>query len=267
MFTTFTAVRRAGFFGLLLFTTCFLGAQTDAAPRYQNEVGIAIGLHSGFFRDRNFFPLNYSNSGWDVRLHYGRITRGGNRYHVGFGLASAGLTSAVRDETAPARYLVDLTAGWQKRFDLPDAGATVYAGLNYRSSLDITFYDGTEAVTFFALHGLEAAGEAIWRYRDRHSFRVNASIPFVGLLSRPPYTGWDKFIVDNSDNIPKVITRGRWTSFNDFFVARAGLAYGYALNDRWSMEARYRLAYRSTRLLDPVRSLDNVFSLSTTRKF
>jgi len=117
------------------------------------------------------------------------------------------------------------------------------------------------------LHALEAALATDWKTGDRHRLSTEVSLPVFGLLSRPPYTGWDKFIVDNANNIPKVVTRGDWVPLGTFTALRASAAWTYDLGQRWSTTARYDLSYFATKRIDPVRILDNTFSLSSTLKF
>lgn len=257
----------------LLLAVCLVqaaaaSAQTpDITTAYRNEITLTVGLHQGYYRDRNFSPLNHTSSGTNFGLAYGRATKNGHRWTGEIAVGLGTLKHPTLEDLPPDRYRVDLSVGYLRRLNRSAEDRKTYAGIRYRSYVDITLYDGSEAITFFGLHALEAAVATDWRTGNRHRLLADVSVPVFGLLARPPYSGWDKFIIDNSENIPKIITRGEWGTFGKFTGVRANIGWAYDLNDRWSAIARYSLAYYATKQLDPVRILDNTFSLSSTLKF
>ena len=254
----------------LLVATLAVRAQTDPAelspPRH--ELTLTFGLQWGYFGDRNLSPLHYHSGGTAFGLRYRRTAAGGHRWQTGLGVQLGKLNHAVHAERedAPVRYGIDLYLGYLRRVG---AGQDVrnWVGANVRSVANLTFYDGSEAVTFLGLHGLEAAYANELRTGDRHRLSTELSVPLFALLSRPPYTGWDKFIVDNSTNIPAILTRGDWVPFGRFRGLRAAAAWSYDLSDRFTTTARYQLAYYATKRRDPLRQFDNTFSFSSTLKF
>lgn len=246
-------------------------AQNDVADPslYRNQLTLTIGLNSGYFRDRNYSPLNYKSSGTRFGLRYDRTTASGHRWTGGLGGSLGSLSHPSEDERLPTadRYQIDLSLGYLRKVGQATENRRSWAGLNFRSYVDLTLYDGSEAVTFYGLHAFEAAVATDWKTGDRHRLETEVFIPVFGLLSRPPYTGWDKFIVDNATNIPAIVTRGDWGTIGKFTGFRASAGWTYDLGNRWSTTARYSLAYYAAKELDPVRMLDNSFSLSSTLKF
>ncbi|WP_157500848.1 outer membrane beta-barrel protein [Lewinella sp. 4G2] len=249
------------------FVPASICAQEELRPIIKNEVSLTIGLHRGHFNDANYSPLHQTSTGPRVGLAYRRNTRSGDRYELGLGATLAKLRSSVTDDTPASRYLLDLQVGYLKGLGTNNEDRRVHVGINYRSYVDISIYDDAEAVTWFGLHAFEGAAAGAWELGKQHGLKASIAVPFYGLLSRPPYSGWDKFVVENEDNIPKIITRGRWTSLNDFFGIRGGLGYRYALNDRWVFDANYQVSYYATQQLDRYRSINNAFSVSTTHRF
>ncbi len=252
--------------GLCLF---FLGsaalrAQSTDIPVYRNNLTLTIGLNQGYFKDQNFSPLNYRSVGPRFGLTYSRNTAAGHQWSTELGVSLNTLKNSVNFPSDPDRYQIDIAFGYLRAVASNTNERQLHLGGKYRSYVDITLFDDAEAITFFALHGLEVAGAGAWKTGERHRFKASASLPVIGLLSRPPYTGWDKFIAENSENILKIITRGNWLTIGSFTGLRAGLGWEYQLSDRFSMEAHYSLAYYATQRLDPFRSLNNSFSLNLT---
>ncbi|TXF88817.1 hypothetical protein FUA23_13290 [Neolewinella aurantiaca] len=252
---------------LLLLCSITLSAQNVYAPQYTNTFTISLGLHQGYFKDQNFSPLNYRASGLRVGFGYARNTKGGNRWHTGLGFGLTELKSGIENQLATDRFLLDVSVGYLKGLAGNDEDKQHYLGGNFRSYVDISIFDGAEAITFYGLHAFELAGALNWKTGNKHRLTADASLPVFGLLSRPPYSGWDKFIGDNSNNIPKIITRGDWTTIGDFFGLRAGLGWQYQLGQHWALGARYDVAYYTTRQIDPVRILNNTFSVQAVRSY
>lgn len=256
------------FLALFRWSAAYLPAQQTEGPVYSNTLTVIVGLNRGYFKDANYSPLNYTAPGTHFGLSYARNTAAGNRWNAGIGFDLGTLKS---DADYPAhktdRYRVDLSVGYLKGLAGNTEDRRFHIGANYRSYVDIVLYDGEEAVTFFGLHAFEGAAAGAWNVGKKQRFSAGASLPIFGLLARPPYTGWDKYIVENSGNIPGIVTRGKWTSLNDFFGIRANMGWEYAVKGRWAVGANYGLSYYTTRILDPVRHFDNTFSVSNTLRF
>lgn len=261
-------MNRVLYFTFLMTFTSSLGAQSFLAePLYRHQLTLTVGAHHGYARDQNFSPLNYRAGGLRIGLGYGKTTESGHLLSAELGLGFTQLKTRASDYHTTDRYLIDFSFGYLRAVGPFDDDRRIRFGGKYRSYVDISLFEGAEAVTFFALHAFELAGEAAWRTGARHRLRASGSLPVFGLLVRPPYTGWDKFITDNDAALFRILTRGKWTSLNDFTGLRASVGWAYQLNDRWTMEAGYGLSYYSTPLLDPVRILNNQFTLTATRKY
>lgn len=253
-------------FGLTLFQALPMDAQS-LEPVYRNQITLTIGGQKGYFKDENFSPLNYRSGGLRFGLGYDRITTTGQLISAELGVNLTTLTANVPEPRKPDRFLIDLSLGYFKALPGETEDRQFHLGLKYRTYADITLYEGSEALSFFALHGVEVAGRGSWRTGTKSRLHSAVSLPVFGLLVRPPYTGWDKFISNNSDDIAAILTRGKWTSLNDFTALRVQLGWDYQASDHWHFGARYDLGYYTTQWQDPVRILNNQFSLSATRKY
>lgn len=242
--------------------------QTEVAPNvFSNQLTLTFGLNQGYFRDRNFSPLRYRSSGLRVGIGYQRQTKAGHLVGVDVNAGLLKLKTDVASYLTADRYVLDFSLKYLRRVGYNDAGRALHLGARYRSYVDLSLYDEAESVTFIAFHGLEAAGSASWKTSDRHGFRAAVALPVFGQLVRPPHTGWDKFMGDNSSNIPKILTRGDWVFLNAFSGVNLDLGWTYQLNDNWSMEAGYRMTYFRTNRLDPVRILNNQYLVSLVRQY
>ncbi|MEO0734381.1 MAG: hypothetical protein AAFZ52_16210 [Bacteroidota bacterium] len=249
---------------LLLWISWPLAAQADFFPFSRHQLTLAVGFNLGYFTDRNFSPLHYRSGGFRLGLGYQRTNRNGDRWRAEIGLDLLKLTTSGKPLEYTNRYLIDLAVGYRKLSDAPNADTRILYGANYRTYVDLSLFDEGEAVTFFGLHGLELAVDGEWYSGDGHRLRTGLALPVFAKLVRPPYTGWDKFMADNDDKVLRILTRGPWTSLHRFTGLRAELGWARQVNDRWTLEANYALAYYATRRLDPFRSLNNQFALKTT---
>lgn len=249
---------------LFLVVSNCLDAQVASTQSYRNNLTLSFGLNHGYFKDQNFSPLNYRSPGTRFSLAYTRSTAAGHQWSTELGGSLNTLKNPVNSSIDPDRYLVDIAFGYLRALNGNHQRRNLYLGGKYRSYVDLTLFDGAEAVTFFALHAFEIAGAGTWRAGERNRLKASASTPVFGLLSRPPYTGWDKFIADDPENIPRIITRGDWLTLGAFTGLRANLGWEHQISNRWAIEARYSLAYYATKRLDPFRSLDNSFGLNLT---
>ncbi|MEM6770075.1 MAG: hypothetical protein AAF597_05775 [Bacteroidota bacterium] len=260
------------FFRLIVLLICAcstqLAGQSDVfANDYQNQITLTIGLNQGYFRDRNFSPLRYRTSGLRLGLGYQRRTKAGHLVGVDLNAGILRLNTDAASYLKSSRYVLDFSLSYLRKVGYTDAGRAHHFGAKYRTYADLSLYNEADAVTFFAFHGLEAAATTSWRTGDRHRFRAAASLPVFGQLVRPPHTGWDKFIVENSHNIPKILTRGDWVFLNAFSGLHLDLGWGYQLSDHWTLETHYRMQYYRTNRLAPVRSLNNQYLISLIRQY
>jgi hypothetical protein len=177
---------RSLFSALLLTFLSALGAQSFPAElQYRHQLTLTVGAHHGYVKDQNFSPLNYRASGLRFGLGYGRTTKSGHQLSAELGLGLTKLKSRASKYHTTDRYLIDLSFGYLRAVGATEGDRRVRLGGKYRSYGDISIFEGAEAISFFALHGFELAGDATWRTGDRHRLKVAGSLPVLGLLVRP----------------------------------------------------------------------------------
>lgn len=242
-------------------------AQSDVQIPKKNSIEIKAGINHTFFKDLNYSPLNHSGSGPGIGLQYQRITKQGNLISASLGFSVTTLKSPASIYFDASRYLANLEANYLKRLDLGKEGWKLHVGGGYHSYVDVLFYDGTEAISFFTIHGIDLAAKLSYQIKAKHSLGTSLSIPILGLLVRPPYTGWDKFIGESQDAPAKVFFRGNWTSLNDFLGLNWNLSYAYDLSPAWDLIADYSFQYYRTSQLDLVNIANNQLRVGASFNF
>lgn len=267
--------RKPSSFVLLLLLVIFCSSSllgqdaviTKRAPSPKNLFGFQLGMQNSRFHDRNFSPLNYVGKGLALALSYQRNTDLGNLIQAEVNYSQNVLQSDASRFLDAYRYTLHLKAGYLYGIGELEGRLKLHVGGKYHTYLDAVFYDGVESITFSALHGIDASAQATYELPGGHRLRTAVSLPVFGLLVRPPYSGWDKFIVDNEDSPARVFFRGKWASLNRFGAFNWELDYAYALSLRWSLNVRYGFSYFRTQTLDPTVHVNNQFSLGAQFQF
>jgi hypothetical protein len=233
----------------------------------ENIIQLQIGLEKGYFKDLNFSPLNYSSRGLAINLGYQRFFKNDDRFFFSSDFQSGELNTAVSDFNTSDHYNLNLEIGYLKNIPNNTSKIKILIGGQFHSYIDVVFYEGSEAVTFYGLHSLDLTGRISWDISTRHALFSTISLPVFGLLVRPPWTGWDKYIVDHQNNPLPVFFRGNWTSLNDFFAFNWDIQYQYAITPRWDLTAQYQFRYYRTEELKTAIIPSNQFTIGTNFKF
>jgi len=252
-------------FPLLLLSILTLTAQgvKDKASR-KNIVHLQFGLERGYFKDLNYSPLNYSSIGLVVNSGFGRYLKNDNRLFFSANFQFGELNTAVSEFNTSGHYNINLELGFLKNIPINSSEIKFLLGGQYHTYFDIVFYKGTKAITFYGLHSLDLIGSIYWDIYARHSVSSTLSLPVFGLLIRPPWTGWDKYIIEHEDNRVPLFFRGKWTSLNDFFALNWNIQYQYSIGQRWNVSAKYQFRYYRTEKLYKAIIPSNQFTIGTS---
>lgn len=251
----------------LLFCLLYLtsgNAQTEEKNR-NRSIGLMIGFDQTYFKDLNFSPLNYTGNGLVIDLDYQKRTKNDNLFLTRLDYASTTLVAAASESTATDRYSAHVEFGYLKNLNLSKDKLTLHLGGKYHSYLDLSNFDDTESITFFAIHGLDIAGLLSYDLNERHSIQTGISLPVFGIFVRPPYTGWDKKLSEESGLA--AVFKGELTSLNDFFGINWTTNYQFAISPKWDLTAQYRFRYYRTEQLDLAKMAINQFSVGANFKF
>lgn len=231
-------------FLLIIFT---LTAQSPRDKIIRNdEIYLQFGLERGYFKDLNYSPLNYSSGGLVVNSGYQRYFNNNDRLFFSVNIQPGELNTAVSEFNTSDHYNFNIELGYLKNIAVNASEIKLWLGGQYHFYFDAVFYEGTEALTFYVLHSLDLTGSFSWNISSKHELSSTISLPVFGLLVRPPWTGWDKYIVEHEDNRLPLFFRGKWTSLNDFFAFNWNIQYHFAITPGWSLTAEYQFRYYRT---------------------
>ncbi len=254
-------------------TLLLLSILTLPAQDYKDEVirknilHLQFGLESGYFKDLNFSPLNYSNSGLAISLGYQRYLKNDNRLFFSSNIQLGELNTAVSEYNSSDHYNVNLELGFLGNIPVNASELKLWLGGQYHAYFDIIFYDDELAITFYGLHSLDLSGSISWDISSKHELSSTISLPVFGLLIRPPWIGWDIYITEHEDNRLPLFFRGKWTSLNEFFAFNWNIQYQFAITPRWSLTAEYQFRYYRTDELKTAIIPSNQFTAGTRFSF
>jgi hypothetical protein len=232
----------------------------------KNNINLGFGLGRGYLKDQNYSPLSYSSGGVVVNAGYRRNIND-NLLFLTSDIQFGELNSAVSDYYTSDHYNVNLELGFLGNIPVNASEIKLRIGGQSHSSIDVVFYDGTEAITAFGLHSLDLTGSISWDIATKHTLSSTMSLPVFGLLIRPPWTGWDKYIVEHEDNRIPIFFRGKWTSLNDFFSINWNIQYQFTISSKWDLAAKYLFRYYRTENLKTAIIPSNQFTIGTNFNF
>jgi hypothetical protein len=233
----------------------------------KNTLHLQLGLEDGYFKDLNFSPLNYSSRGLVVNLGYQRYLKKDDHLFFSANIQPGELTTAASEFNTSDHYNLNLEFGCLKNIRNNASEIKTLLGGQYHTYMDVVLYDGTEAITFYGLHSLDLIGSISWAISARHALGSTMSLPVFGLLIRPPWTGWDKYIVEHEDNRIPIFFKGKWTSLNDFFAINWSIQYQFAISSKWDLAAKYQFRYYRTESLKTAIVTSNQFTFGTNFNF
>jgi hypothetical protein len=179
------------------------------------------------------------------------------------------LNTEVSEFNTSDHYNINLELGFLKNIPINSSKIRIFLGGQYHTYIDIVFYKGTKAITFYVLHSLDLTGCISWDISSKHALTSTISLPVFGLLVRPPWTGWDKYIIDHEyeENRFPLFFRGKWTSLNDFFAVNLNIQYHFTIGPGWDLTAKYLFRYYRTNELKTVIIPSNQFTIGTSFSF
>jgi hypothetical protein len=241
-------------------------AQNDETIR-KNSLQMQLGWEQGYFNDANFSPLNYTSGGFAFQMGYQRNTKNDDLIFISTDLVLGALINMHSEYATSARYIANIEMGYLKNIANSIPNVKTQLGGQYHTYLDMAFFNGVQAVTFYGLHSIDLAGKLEWDITQKHSLSGTLALPVFGLLVRPPWTGWDKFIVSNEESLIPIFFRGKWTSLNNFLACNLDVQYQYKIAPRWDFVAGYQFRYYRTQSLKTAIIPSNQINIGTNFKF
>lgn len=231
------------------------GQNEDFEPEYQNHLEVGIGYTQLYAKDLVFSPLNYSGNRLLYNLAYERRSKSGNnRFTLSAAYSSDDLEASTANTIDPIYIYADVGLSFTTRLFPSKQSKTVYFfGGAYNTRVFYMDYDDQEAFSYTATHGLSVLGVLEHQWNAKNRFRTSLAVPFVQVLARPPYNGIDEFIIENQDNVAKILFSGKVASFDRFQAVYWKTDYHYSVSRFFDVGLRYRLGYQKA--TEPVKSV------------
>lgn len=241
----------------------------------ENRIGLALGIGSVTYLDKNTSPLIYRSQPRNVRLFYNletnhflfsmdldmRVGGNGPKYHPNRTLffEEEDYTGKKEEKKFPAGG--SLMAG---RLSLgafykisSTQESTFKIAVGGRLTNELFYPQGWTVSGLF--NALSLAPEAIAQHRvdHHHSFTANLRIPLVTLLARAPY--------DNTVSVPGktmvggFLSRADWAGPRKYFAPAIGLGYNYQINPKWGAGLNYEFGWHAISPAQTFRAVSQAF--------
>jgi hypothetical protein len=225
----------------------------------ENRIGLAMGIGSVTYLDRNASPLIYRSQPKNLRLFYNLETND-FLFSVDLDFKVGGTTSKYHSGRTLYFQEEDYT-GHEDEKKFP-AGGTFMAGkislgafYKIASTQESTFkvaVGGRIMNEMFYPQGWTISGlfnafslspEAVAQHRvdEHHSFTASLRIPVVALLTRPPYH--NTVSVPDESLSAGFFTNAKWVGPKKFLAPALGVGYNYQINQKWGAGLTYELGW------------------------
>lgn len=249
----------------------------------ENRVGLALGIGSVTYLDKNTSPLIYRSNPKNIRLFYALET---NDFLFSLDIDFKIGGTVPKYHTDRTLYFEEEDYTGKSEVKKFPAGGTFMAGrlslgafYKISSTQESTFkvaVGGRIANELFYPQGWTTAGllnalsfspEAVMQHRvnEYHSFTASVRIPAVALLTRPPY--------DNTVSAPdKTLVSGffqnsEWTSVKKFQAPVIGLGYNYQINQRWGAGLNYEFGWYNISTPQQFRAVNQIVLANVYHQF
>lgn len=222
------------------------------------------GYFNSLLKDTHFSPLSYSGGSFILGLGY---QKEGERftYYSNLDIAIANIKSPAADYLHVTRINVHLELGALKRLKSKSDKLNMAIGGQLHSYVDVLNFSDYSSISFFNIHSLDLSYRLSYQANEKHQFMAQLNLPLVGILVRPPFSGWDNYIY--TTNIAKILYKGDLASFKNYQSVNLKTSYLLALNQKWDMIVNYNLRYNNTTVQDKATNLNNEFLVGLNLKF
>lgn len=249
---------------ILFLTTVAMGQSPEVI---RNQIDFEIGPHFGYLRDLNYSPLNYRESGLLLSLAYAHRSKRDNvlfTTDIDFTPgklrtdASDFFTTEFLQANIEMSVLFKLLPKEPGRFSL-------FAGPQYNSFIHYMDWGAEfDSWTYFMVHGLYVKVLGEYKLTQRARLQTSLSVPVFSNLVRPPYNGFDQYVVDHSEQIVQLSFKGESASFDKFVGVDWKTTYRYEPFTRLGFVFTYLARYQWVPGENSVKHFQNQLSTGMT---
>jgi hypothetical protein len=227
----------------------------------ENRIGLALGIGSITYLDKNTSPLIYRSKPMNLRLFYNLesntflfaldvdLRMGGNqpKYHPNRTLyfQEEDYTGKTEEKKFPAGG--SMMAGRISigtYYKIPSTQESTFkVAVGGRISNELFYPQGWTMAGMFNSLSFSPEGLVQHWINEHHSITASARIPVVAWLTRPPY--------DNTASAPDktmvsgFFSRAEWVGLDKFIAPAIGLRYAYQFNQKWGAGLNYEAGWYS----------------------
>ncbi|MEJ7645713.1 MAG: hypothetical protein WKF87_14055 [Chryseolinea sp.] len=206
----------------------------------KHYIGLSAGYNFSALNDHNFAPLLYYERGKNYLLYYvGVSDKSILSADVNFSNGKLKTKASRFFESKYFKGEIDLSY-LRSAFTSANSSMVHYFGAGIHSYNHYIDYDDQESFSFIMAHSIDFKYTASYKLSTRNNLQLQISLPFVVLLVRPPYNGYDEELKENRSNPFSLITNGRVTSINNYFAISNQLIYSYSLSQRFDINCKYK---------------------------
>lgn len=263
-------MKRHFLFLKLIFLLAITNLNAQNESEFKNKITLGLGTNDSYMKDDNLSPLHIKGPGIFTDLAYERCINSKDILHASLNASISGLKSEASSFFNYNRFLVSFEVNYLKKVNLKSQLFTLHTGLGAFSTIDAIFYKGTNAVSFFSLHGMQSASKINYQFHKKQNVNVSLFIPLIGVLNRPPYTGWNKEIIEveeNGNNILNIFYQGDVKTIGAFLNFDLNLGYAYSISKLIDVGINHKIKYWYTKEIEKVIINTNFTSAQLTFKF
>ena len=233
---------------------------------YKNGIGIQIvPISIGYLKDSNFSPLNYTEKGLGFGLSYFRQKKNTFLLDIRFGFNS--MTTPKVDFFSTTHLQGNLILDYHFNKNTSNEKLKYYFGPQYKFNFNFLSDNSDLAFSYFATHNFSVLGGIEYQLANRHRVASSLSLPVFALIIQPPYNGFDEALEVKSNQPLKLITDGKFLSFNKYQAFNFAFNYTYLLSKRLDLMFAYELHYQRINDLHKFILAQHQFILKTTINF
>jgi hypothetical protein len=246
-------------------------SQNNPWMSLENRIGLALGIGSVKYVDKNSSPLNYQTRPKIVRLFYNLES---NTFLFSVDLEAKVGSNSARDTKKRTIYFQEEDYKGNKNDKKFPVGGSFMAG---RISLGAYYkISSTQESTFrvavggrimnelFYPQGWTSGGmfnalslsPEVWtqhRVNDDHQFTALIRIPIVARLSRLPYD--NTVSAPDHTQVQGFFRNSSWVTPKKFLAPSLALSYNYQINNGWGTGLNYELSWYNIRTPQQMKAL------------
>ena len=272
---TFTAVMLATAF------TVGCAQENERWMPFQNKIGVALGIGSMTYLDKNASPLVYTTKPKNVRLFYNlETTNFLFSVDVDFKIGST-VAKYHRDRTL-LFYEQDYK-GKNEEKKFPVGGSLMAARISLGGFYKLSSSSNTRVAlggkvmnelfypqgwtTPGLFNALSLSPEVLVQQRldDRNSLTAHARVPLVTWLTRLNYD--NTVSAPNSTQLRSFFKNSEWVTANRFVSPAVGIDYNYHINNKWGAGLSYEFVWYSITTPQPMKGVSQSLLANIYRQF